>query len=266
MGGRGTPGAPKLLASMLARPCRPDAELDLQRSVQAVLRELGAQAPALQSNQGKSQQAASATISPNHLPNPPGEPNSPRPSAPARLPETWPRAQTYKHRRSLSHRHTAVSPWCPSACLSALRAPCPQISAEQNSTGEKSSHAAPEPDAQLRGQTRGCSESRSGAPGRRVPLRGSPAKSPLPHLRVPGSPFSRPGMWRWSLHKKVERDPGKSPALVRILLRELEKVGSGASGRRAGVGERERESPSQLGPRGHQSRVPQTPVTCGLSA
>jgi hypothetical protein len=33
-----------------------------------------------------------------------------------------------------------------------------------------------------------------------------------------------PGMWRWSLHKKVERDPGKSPVLVRILLRELEKV------------------------------------------
>ncbi|EPQ15517.1 Phosphoinositide 3-kinase regulatory subunit 6 [Myotis brandtii] len=31
-------------------------------------------------------------------------------------------------------------------------------------------------------------------------------------------------MWRWSLHKKVERDPGKSPALVRILLRELEKA------------------------------------------
>ncbi|XP_007950418.1 phosphoinositide 3-kinase regulatory subunit 6 [Orycteropus afer afer] len=31
-------------------------------------------------------------------------------------------------------------------------------------------------------------------------------------------------MWRWSLHKKVERDPRKSPALVRILLRELEKA------------------------------------------
>ncbi|XP_014405299.1 PREDICTED: phosphoinositide 3-kinase regulatory subunit 6 [Myotis brandtii] len=35
---------------------------------------------------------------------------------------------------------------------------------------------------------------------------------------------SNRGMWRWSLHKKVERDPGKSPALVRILLRELEKA------------------------------------------
>ncbi|XP_066220950.1 phosphoinositide 3-kinase regulatory subunit 6 [Saccopteryx leptura] len=35
---------------------------------------------------------------------------------------------------------------------------------------------------------------------------------------------SHQGMWRWSLHKKVERDPGKSPALVRILLRELEKA------------------------------------------
>uniref|UniRef100_F6RII0 Phosphoinositide-3-kinase regulatory subunit 6 n=1 Tax=Callithrix jacchus TaxID=9483 RepID=F6RII0_CALJA len=33
-------------------------------------------------------------------------------------------------------------------------------------------------------------------------------------------------MWRWSLHKKVERDPSKSPALVRILLRELEKAES----------------------------------------
>ncbi|XP_006761782.1 PREDICTED: phosphoinositide 3-kinase regulatory subunit 6 [Myotis davidii] len=35
---------------------------------------------------------------------------------------------------------------------------------------------------------------------------------------------SNRGMWRWSLHKKVERDPGKSPVLVRILLRELEKA------------------------------------------
>lgn len=51
-------------------------------------------------------------------------------------------------------------------------------------------------------------------------------------LQVSGScsallpPSPGPGMWRWSLHKKVERDPGKSPMLVRILLRELEKVGS----------------------------------------
>ncbi|XP_077748794.1 phosphoinositide 3-kinase regulatory subunit 6 isoform X1 [Canis aureus] len=37
---------------------------------------------------------------------------------------------------------------------------------------------------------------------------------------------SNQGMWRWSLHKKVERDPAKSPALVRILLRELEKAES----------------------------------------
>nr|XP_031531873.1 LOW QUALITY PROTEIN: phosphoinositide 3-kinase regulatory subunit 6 [Vicugna pacos] len=35
---------------------------------------------------------------------------------------------------------------------------------------------------------------------------------------------SNQGMWRWSLHKKVERDPGKRPVLVRILLRELEKA------------------------------------------
>lgn len=44
-------------------PCCPDVELDLQRSVQAVLRELSAQAPALQSNQGKSQPAAPAPAS-----------------------------------------------------------------------------------------------------------------------------------------------------------------------------------------------------------
>ncbi|XP_014645000.1 PREDICTED: phosphoinositide 3-kinase regulatory subunit 6 isoform X2 [Ceratotherium simum simum] len=37
---------------------------------------------------------------------------------------------------------------------------------------------------------------------------------------------SNQGMWRWSLHKKVERDPSRSPALVRILLRELEKAES----------------------------------------
>ncbi|XP_027630720.1 phosphoinositide 3-kinase regulatory subunit 6 [Tupaia chinensis] len=37
---------------------------------------------------------------------------------------------------------------------------------------------------------------------------------------------SNQGMGRWSLHKKVERDPAKSPALVRILLRELEKAES----------------------------------------
>ncbi|XP_057572377.1 phosphoinositide 3-kinase regulatory subunit 6 [Hippopotamus amphibius kiboko] len=37
---------------------------------------------------------------------------------------------------------------------------------------------------------------------------------------------SNQGMWRWSLHKKVERDPGKCPTLVRILLRELEKAES----------------------------------------
>ncbi|XP_048222086.1 phosphoinositide 3-kinase regulatory subunit 6 [Perognathus longimembris pacificus] len=37
---------------------------------------------------------------------------------------------------------------------------------------------------------------------------------------------SNQGMWRWSLHKKVDRDPAKSPMLVRILLRELEKADS----------------------------------------
>ncbi|XP_055450265.1 phosphoinositide 3-kinase regulatory subunit 6 [Psammomys obesus] len=37
---------------------------------------------------------------------------------------------------------------------------------------------------------------------------------------------STQGMWRWSLHKKVERNPGKSSVLVRILLRELEKAES----------------------------------------
>lgn len=51
-------------------------------------------------------------------------------------------------------------------------------------------------------------------------------------------------MWRWSLHKKVERDPGKSPALVRILLRELEKVGSRALGGHQGL---EKEKPIHWG-------------------
>ncbi|XP_038942508.1 phosphoinositide 3-kinase regulatory subunit 6 isoform X5 [Rattus norvegicus] len=37
---------------------------------------------------------------------------------------------------------------------------------------------------------------------------------------------SNQGMWRWSLHKKMERNPGKSSVLVRILLRELEKAES----------------------------------------
>ncbi|KAI2581359.1 phosphoinositide-3-kinase regulatory subunit 6 [Homo sapiens] len=50
---------------------------------------------------------------------------------------------------------------------------------------------------------------------------------------------SNQGMWRWSLHKKVERDPGKSPVLVRILLRELEKVSSWTSGRKTGMKGRE---------------------------
>ncbi|XP_007457893.1 PREDICTED: phosphoinositide 3-kinase regulatory subunit 6 [Lipotes vexillifer] len=43
--------------------------------------------------------------------------------------------------------------------------------------------------------------------------------------RAPALP-SNQGMWRWSLHKKVERDPAKGPALVRILLRELEEAES----------------------------------------
>lgn len=55
--------APDLKASP---PCCPDVELDLQRSVQAVLRELGAQAPALRSNRGKSQQALPLCSPPPH--------------------------------------------------------------------------------------------------------------------------------------------------------------------------------------------------------
>lgn len=43
-------------------PCCLDVELDLQRSVQAVLRELSAQAPAVQGHQGKSQQAACCSL------------------------------------------------------------------------------------------------------------------------------------------------------------------------------------------------------------
>uniref|UniRef100_A0A7N5JX86 Uncharacterized protein n=1 Tax=Ailuropoda melanoleuca TaxID=9646 RepID=A0A7N5JX86_AILME len=76
---------------------------------------------------------------------------------------------------------------------------------------------------------------------------------------------SNQGMWRWSLHKKVERDPGKSPVLVRILLRELEKVGSRASGRQV-EGGGGREKPSQLGPQSHQCCIPQALVLHGPPA
>ncbi|XP_012868567.1 PREDICTED: LOW QUALITY PROTEIN: phosphoinositide 3-kinase regulatory subunit 6 [Dipodomys ordii] len=47
----------------------------------------------------------------------------------------------------------------------------------------------------------------------------------LRELSTPATTLqSNQGMWRWSLHKKVDRDPAKSPVLVRILLRELEKA------------------------------------------
>lgn len=55
-------------------------------------------------------------------------------------------------------------------------------------------------------------------------------RPPLSEPGLLGYPFSWPGMWRWSLHKKVERDPRRNPALVQILLRELEKVGALAAG------------------------------------
>lgn len=62
-------------------------------------------------------------------------------------------------------------------------------------------------------------------------LQDSESCSELPAPWLCGAPpCPVPGMWRWSLHKKVDRDPGKSPALVRILLRELEKVGSQGRG------------------------------------
>ncbi|XP_035304146.1 phosphoinositide 3-kinase regulatory subunit 6 isoform X3 [Cricetulus griseus] len=49
----------------------------------------------------------------------------------------------------------------------------------------------------------------------------------LRELNTPASALqSNRGMWRWSLHKKVERNPGRSSVLVRILLRELEKAES----------------------------------------
>ncbi|XP_051023854.1 phosphoinositide 3-kinase regulatory subunit 6 [Acomys russatus] len=49
----------------------------------------------------------------------------------------------------------------------------------------------------------------------------------LRELNTPNPALQRnQGMWRWSLHKKVERNPGKSSVLVRILLRELEKAES----------------------------------------
>ncbi|XP_051681149.2 phosphoinositide 3-kinase regulatory subunit 6 isoform X2 [Oryctolagus cuniculus] len=44
--------------------------------------------------------------------------------------------------------------------------------------------------------------------------------------QVPALQSNQAGMWRWSLHKKLERDPARSPTLVRILLRELEKAES----------------------------------------
>lgn len=100
---------------------------------------------------------------------------------------------------------------------------------------------------------RGWGGIRPGTPELRVLLRGVSSQSPPPARLcwVPLSPG--PGMCRWSLHKKVERDPGKSPALVRILLRELEKVGSRVWGRQtvaAGGGEEER--PGQPGTQAHQ--------------
>lgn len=66
-------------------PPTPDVELDLQRSVQAVLRELSAQAPALQSNRGKNQQASSV----RSVGSPP-TPSSPQPALPMRSRERAP--------------------------------------------------------------------------------------------------------------------------------------------------------------------------------
>lgn len=109
---------------------------------------------------------------------------------------------------------------------------------------------------------RGWGGIRPGTPELRVLLRGVSSQSPPPARLcwVPLSPG--PGMCRWSLHKKVERDPGKSPALVRILLRELEKVGSRVWGRQtvaAGGGGRKRGQASR-GPR----PISPCPSTCSL--
>lgn len=99
---------------------------------------------------------------------------------------------------------------------------------------------------------RGWGGIRPGTPELRVLLRGVSSQSPPPARLcwVPLSPG--PGMCRWSLHKKVERDPGKSPALVRILLRELEKVGSRVWGRQTvaagGGGGREARPAGDPGP------------------
>lgn len=93
----------------------------------------------------------------------------------------------------------------------------------------------------MAGKSHGLRLQDSGPCSERSPLR---AAWPTWLCRAPLS--SGPGMWRWSLHKKVERDPGKSPALVRILLRELEKVGSRAS-------------------RGQQELEEERPIHCGLS-
>jgi hypothetical protein len=73
-----------------------------------------------------------------------------------------------------------------------------------------------------------------------------------------------PGMWRWSLHKKVERDPGKSPVLVRILLRELEKVSALVEGEADRM--RGKEEPIGLHVQSPTALCPQTRVICGSSA
>lgn len=78
----------------------------------------------------------------------------------------------------------------------------------------------------------------SGSCSEESPLRPSGPTQPRWVSLSPG-----PGMWRWSLHKKMERNPGKSSVLVRILLRELEKVGAQVRGRQQGW----REEPPQVG-------------------
>lgn len=110
MGARVRPGAPGLKASP---PCCPDVDLDLQRSVRAVLRELSAQAPALPSNQGKSRQAPSAlSASPTPAqPTPPTcshEESAPAWSShneglPAKPPSSWKSLEPEGPRRSSLH-------------------------------------------------------------------------------------------------------------------------------------------------------------------
>ena len=99
--------APSLKASPPPPPLPPtsDVELDLQRSVQAVLRELSAQAPALQSNRGKNQQSSVSSVgSPATL-------SLPQPALPMHSQESAPTQRSQDEGDFQPSPHPAGSPW-----------------------------------------------------------------------------------------------------------------------------------------------------------